>query len=119
MTAVGCKDLRVQSTISSDLAYMSGEGVLHVSDYWTCKSKEREHHNTISARQPPLPLVSTDSRTEPRYLHILQMTTANTEEDEETGILPADARMSAINISKFARAKSTLTSWWVIYLNFA
>ena len=51
--------------------------------------------------------------------YILQMTTANTKEDEETGIPPADARMSAINISKFARAKSTLTSWWVIYLNFA
>ena len=46
-----------------------------------------------------------------KYLHILQMTTANTEYDEETGIPPADARMSAINISKFSRAKSTLTSW--------
>ena len=46
-----------------------------------------------------------------KCLHILQITTANTEYDEETGILPADARMSAINISKFSRAKSTLTSW--------
>ena len=61
---------------------------------------------------------SLQTHTEPNT-YILQMTTANTKEDEETGIPPADARMSAINISKCARAKSTLTSWWVIYLNFA